>query len=320
MTAGEARQARLDAHNERLQDRSDRNDRAHPHVPTAHEQRIAVEDHRVAEQRTAGEQRAAGDTATAREVVLECKDLSIGYDKPILEHINLTISRGEIVAFLGGSGCGKSTLLRTIIGLHPPLAGEVSVFGQSMYELPLDARNRLLRRTGTAFQQDALFGSMTIEDNIALPLRELTKLPNPVICEMVRMRLALVGLPGMEHRMPGQLSGGQRKRAALARASILDPEIVFCDEPSAGLDPVVAAGIDETLLRFRAALGITLAVVTHELESIRTIADRAVMFSHGGIAAAGTIAELENSSDPEIYGFFHRVADTHPSPSRAAAT
>jgi len=305
---------------DRAQDRSDRHDRAHARPPTEAERQIADEQHRVAESRTAGEQRAAGDTDTAAEVLLECKGLSIGYDKPILQNVNLTIGRGEIVVLLGGSGCGKSTLLRTIIGLHPPLGGEVVVFGQSMYDLPLDERNRLLRRTGTAFQQDALFGSMTIEDNIALPLRELTKLPNPLICEMVRMRLALVGLPGMGHRMPGQLSGGQRKRAALARASILDPEIVFCDEPSAGLDPVVAAGIDETLLRFRAALGITLIVVTHELESIRTIADRAVMFAHGGIAAKGTIAELENSKDPEIYGFFHRVADKHPSPARAAAT
>jgi phospholipid/cholesterol/gamma-HCH transport system ATP-binding protein len=318
MTALEYHKARQ--REDRAQERSDREDRAHGHPPTEAEQALALEQHQIAESRTAGELRAAGGTDTARDVLLECKDLSIGYDKPILHHVNLTIGRGEIVVLLGGSGCGKSTLLRTIIGLHPPLGGEVVVFGHSMYDLPLDERNRLLRRTGTAFQQDALFGSMTIEDNIALPLRELTKLPNPLICEMVRMRLALVGLPGMEHRMPGQLSGGQRKRAALARASILDPEIVFCDEPSAGLDPVVAAGIDETLLRFRAALGITLVVVTHELESIRTIADRAVMFAHGGITAKGTIAELENSKDPEVYGFFHRVADKQSAPARAAAT
>jgi phospholipid/cholesterol/gamma-HCH transport system ATP-binding protein len=245
----------------------------------------------------------------AGEVLLECRDLSVGYDKPILEHIDLAIRRGEIVALLGGSGCGKSTLLRTIIGLLPPLAGEVVVFGKSMYELPPDERNQLLRRTGTAFQQDALFGSMSLEDNIALPLHELTKLPAAVIREMVRMRLALVGLPGLEQRMPTAISGGQRKRAALARASILDPELVFCDEPSAGLDPVVAAGMDETLLKFRSALGVTLVVVTHELESIRTIADRAVLFAHGGIRAAGTIDELSQSSDPEVFGFFHRVAD-----------
>lgn len=251
------------------------------------------------------------------DVLLECRDLSVGYDKPILEHVDLAITRGEIVALLGGSGCGKSTLLRTIIGLLPPLAGEVVVFGKSMYELPPDERSQLLRRTGTAFQQDALFGSMSLEDNIALPLHELTKLPAAVIREMVRMRLALVGLPGLEHRMPTAMSGGQRKRAALARASILDPELVFCDEPSAGLDPVVAAGMDETLLKFRSALGVTLIVVTHELESIRTIADRAVLFAHGGIRAAGTIDELSQDSDPEVFGFFHRVADKAAAPTSA---
>jgi len=258
--------------------------------------------------------------AADAEVILECRDVAVGYDRPILEHINLSIRRGEVVALLGGSGCGKSTLLRAIIGLHPPLAGEILVFGQSMYDASPDERNQLLRRTGTAFQQDALFGSMTLEDNIALPLRELTKLPSAVICEMVRMRLALVGLPGMSHRMPTAMSGGQRKRAALARASILDPELMFCDEPSAGLDPVVAAGIDETLLQFRAALGTSLVVVTHELESIRTIADRAVMFAHGKILAAGTIDELSSSDDPDVHGFFHRVADPSAATTGAASS
>jgi phospholipid/cholesterol/gamma-HCH transport system ATP-binding protein len=242
------------------------------------------------------------------DVLLECRDLAVGYDRPVLEHIDLRVGRGEIVVLLGGSGCGKSTLLRTIIGLLPPLAGEVRVFGQSIYDASPEDRNRLLGRTGTAFQQDALFGSMTIEDNVALPLRELTALPSAVICEMARMRLALVGLAGMERRMPAQMSGGQRKRAALARASILDPELMFCDEPSAGLDPVVAAGLDETILGFRKALGASLVVVTHELESIRAIADRAVMFAHGGIRAAGTIDELSGSRDPEVFGFFHRVS------------
>jgi phospholipid/cholesterol/gamma-HCH transport system ATP-binding protein len=259
-------------------------------------------------------------TTKSSEIILECRDLSVGYDKPILEHIDLQIERGEIVALLGGSGCGKSTLLRTIIGLLPPLAGEVLVFGQSMYGLSLDERNELLRRTGTAFQQDALFGSINLEDNIALPLRELTKLPAIVIDEMVRMRLSLVGLTGMAHRMPAEMSGGQRKRAALARASILDPELVFCDEPSAGLDPVIAAGIDEMLLRFRAALGITLVVVTHELESIRAIADRAVMFARGRIRAQGAIDELSDSEDPEVFGFFHRVAADPATTPRTATT
>jgi phospholipid/cholesterol/gamma-HCH transport system ATP-binding protein len=242
--------------------------------------------------------------------LVECRDLVVGYaGRPILEGIDLEIHAHEIVALLGASGSGKSTLMRTIIGLHPPLAGEVLLFGEPLYDLPLDERHRVLRRTGTAFQQDALFGSMSVGENVALPLCELTELPAPIRREMVRMRLALVGLAGMEEREPTSLSGGERKRAALARASILDPEVLFCDEPSAGLDPVVAASLDETLLGFRAALGATLVVVTHELESIRTIADRAVMFAHGSIAAAGTIAELEQSQDDDVYNFFHRVAD-----------
>ncbi len=242
--------------------------------------------------------------------LLECRGVSVGYnDKPVLRNVDLTVDRGEIVALLGGSGCGKSTLLRTITGLLPPLAGKVLLFGESIYDLPLEDRNVLLRRTGSAFQQDALFGSMSVRDNVALPLRELTAVPDPVVREMVRMRLGLVGLEGMEDRASPSLSGGQRKRAALARATILDPEIVFCDEPSAGLDPVVAAGIDGTILQFRTVLGISLVVVTHELESIRTIADRAIMFAHGGVHARGTIEELARSKDSEVFGFFNRVAD-----------
>ncbi len=242
--------------------------------------------------------------------IIECRGLSVGYeDKAVLENIDLTVDGGEIVALLGGSGSGKSTLLRCLIGLLPPLAGEVLVLGEPMYDLSPDDRSKLLRRTGTAFQQDALFGSMTVGENIALPLRELTQLPNAVIEEMVQLRLALVGLEGYAQRPPGSLSGGQRKRAALARASILDPDVMFCDEPSAGLDPAIAAAIDATLLQFRAALGITMVIVTHELASIETIADRAVMFGRKSVMARGTIAELKESKDEEVFNFFHRVAD-----------
>ena len=241
--------------------------------------------------------------------LVECRDLVVGYEgKPILEGVSFEINEGEIVALLGGSGCGKSTVLRTIIGLLPPLSGEVLLFGEPLYDIKLDERHRLLRRTGTAFQQDALFGSMSVGDNIALPLRELTDLPPSIIREMVRMRLALVGLAGMERRPSTSLSGGQRKRAALARATILDPALVFCDEPSAGLDPVIAAGIDETLLQMRSVLGITLVVVTHELASITTIADRAVMLANGSVHAEGTIDDLRASDDDEVFNFFHRVA------------
>jgi len=237
--------------------------------------------------------------------LVECRDLACGYDEPVLEHVDLTIEAGEIVALLGGSGCGKSTLLRTLTGLLPPLAGEVRLFGESLYELDVEARDLLLRRIGIAFQQDALFSSMTLEDNIALPLRELTHLPDAVVGEMVRMKLALVGLSGLEHRLPANVSGGQRKRAALARASILDPELIFCDEPTAGLDPIVAVGIDETLVKFRDALGCTIVVVSHELDTVKAIADRGIMLARGAIRASGTIDELVGSRDQAVYEFFH---------------
>jgi phospholipid/cholesterol/gamma-HCH transport system ATP-binding protein len=240
--------------------------------------------------------------------ILECRGLACGYDRPVLENIDLVIERGAITALLGGSGSGKTTLLKTIFGLLPPLAGEVRLFGEPLYELGRDERDALLRRTGTLFQQDALFGSMTVLDNVALPLRELTGLPAAVIQEMARMRLALVGLDGYGDRMPANLSGGQRKRAALARASVLDPELIFCDEPSAGLDPVIAAGIDDTLRKFRDVFGITILAVTHELESIRAIADRAIMLGDGRVIATGTIDELSASSEADVYNFFHRVA------------
>jgi len=241
--------------------------------------------------------------------LLECRGLSVGYDGPILEGVDLRVERGEILALLGGSGSGKSTLLRAFTGLLPPLAGEIRLFGEPLYRRSPRGRRRLLRRTGTAFQQDALFSSMSVEDNVALPLRELTDLPEPVIREMVEMRLAVVGMQGFGARAPANLSGGQRKRVALARASILDPELVFIDEPSAGLDPIVAASIDEALLAFRDALGITLLVVTHELESIRAIADRAVMLGRGSVLAEGTIDELSRSREDTVYHFFHRIPE-----------
>jgi phospholipid/cholesterol/gamma-HCH transport system ATP-binding protein len=240
--------------------------------------------------------------------LLQCVDVTVGYEKPVLKHLSLEIERSEIVALLGGSGCGKSTLLRTVCGLLPPISGEIRLFGQSFYDLDIEGRNAVLRRIGVAFQQDALFSSMTIEENVALPLRELTKLPGPVIREMVRMRLELVGIGNLAHRMPAQISGGQRKRAALARASILDPEIIFADEPTAGLDPIVAAEVDNTLVRFRDALGSTIVVVSHELESIRATADRCVMLAHGGVAAIGTIDELQHSRDEAVFQFFHARA------------
>lgn len=246
---------------------------------------------------------------TDADIVVACRGVSVGFDgDPVVRDVDLAVERGTILALLGSSGSGKSTLLRALTGLQPPLAGEVRVLGEELYALDDEARRDVLRRTGVSFQQDALFGAMTVLENVAMPARELTRLPEAVLYEMARIKLALVGLAGFEDRMPANLSGGQRKRAALARASILDPEVIFCDEPSAGLDPVVAAGIDDTLRRFRDALGVTLVVVTHELESIRAIADRAVMLGDGRVIAAGTVAELERSDREDVHNFFHRVA------------
>ena len=240
--------------------------------------------------------------------LLQCIDVSVGYERPVLQHLNVEIQQREIVALLGASGCGKSTLLRTVVGLVPPLEGEVRLFGESLYDLPQEQRNHLMRRIGVCFQQDALFSSMTIEENVALPLRELTKLPDPLIHEMVMMRLDLVGIADLAHRMPANVSGGQRKRAGLARASILDPEIIFCDEPTAGLDPMIAADVDATLVRFRDALGSSIVVVSHELQSIRATADRAIMLADGGVAAMGTIDELMHSREEAVFQFFHARA------------
>ncbi|MFB6262176.1 MAG: ABC transporter ATP-binding protein, partial [Bradymonadaceae bacterium] len=172
--------------------------------------------------------------------------------------------------------------------------------------LSSEESNDLYQRVGMMYQQGALFGSKTVFENCALPLKEHTDLPEPVIREMVRMKLELVGLKGLEDRLPSDISGGQAKRVALVRASIMEPEIVFADEPSAGLDPIAAAGLDHVLRRFRDLFGMTLVVVTHELESIKILADRVIMLGDGEIRARGTVEELFDSEVDEVRGFFHR--------------
>jgi phospholipid/cholesterol/gamma-HCH transport system ATP-binding protein len=244
-----------------------------------------------------------------RDVLVRCENLVCGYgDTPVLEDINCEIERGEIVALLGGSGSGKSTLLKTMVGLLPPLSGTVEILGQDPYALEDEARSNLMRRIGMMFQHGALFGSDTVYDNIALPAKEHTDLPEPVIREMVRQKLSLVGLEGLENRLPSDISGGQRKRVALVRASILDPDIVFADEPSAGLDPIVAAGVDHVLRQFQDLFDMTMIVVTHVLESVEVVADRVLMLADGGIIADGSFDELYESDDKEVHDFFHRQA------------
>ncbi len=241
------------------------------------------------------------------EIVVEVRNMNAGYGQTqILHDISFTLRRGEILCLIGGSGCGKSTVIRTLVGLLKPWSGQVSVFGEDPSALEEKARIPFLRRIGMLFQNGALLGSMTVGDNVALPYKEHTSLPDPVIRRIVEAKLSMVGLPGTEMLMPSELSGGMRKRASLSRAMAMDPDLLLCDEPSAGLDPIVAAGIDHTLRHLQRTLGTTMLVVTHELPSVAIIADRVVMLDTGHVLADGTVEELRNSDDLKVRNFFAR--------------
>jgi phospholipid/cholesterol/gamma-HCH transport system ATP-binding protein len=246
---------------------------------------------------------------------LECHDLSCGYaEAPVLRNVSLLVAPAEIVTVLGGSGAGKSTLLKTAIGLLRPVAGTVQLFGSPLYRSDGELRSSLLLKVGVVFQRDALFGSMTLLENLLMPLRELTRLPAELARELARAKLALVHLGSLQNRMPSEISGGQSKRVALARATMLDPSLLLCDEPTSGLDPVAAGQIDNTLLRFRDALGVAIVAVTHDVASVRTIADRVVLLGDGSIYAQGTVSELELDRRPLVYDFFHRLSAGHVDP------
>jgi len=244
---------------------------------------------------------------SARAPILELCQLTCGYQgEPVLSSVDLAVERGEIMALIGPSGCGKTTLLRTIVGLTPPLDGQVLLFGADLYQEAPERRAELLGRTGLVFQKNALFDSLSVFDNVCLPARELTELPDVLVREMAWHRLRLFGLDELAHRRPSDISGGQQKRVALARASLLDPEIVFCDEPTAGLDPLVSAVIDGALRRFCDALGSTVIAVTHDLASVHSIADRVLLLSGGQVRASGRPDQLAASRDPEVHAFWHR--------------
>jgi len=210
---------------------------------------------------------------------------------------------------MGGSGSGKSTLVRTLIGLEKPSAGHVSIMGKDVAAIGEAELDEVRKKIGMSFQGGALFGSMTVGENVGLPLREHTKLEDSTIEIMVRLKLEQVGLEGFEYYMPSQLSGGMRKRAAVARALAMDPEILFFDEPSAGLDPIIAAGIDQLILELRRAFHMTILVVTHELASAFLIANRIVLIDRGNILAIGTTAEMQSSSEPRVRQFLDRVPE-----------
>jgi phospholipid/cholesterol/gamma-HCH transport system ATP-binding protein len=231
--------------------------------------------------------------------------------RTIFRDVSFVVETGEVFVILGGSGCGKSTVLRQIVGLQKPSAGRVRVLGQDMYAGDAETHGAALRRIGVMFQAGALFGSMTLLENVTLPLEMYTALPREAREAVARAKLAQVGLADAARLMPAEISGGMAKRAAIARAMALDPPIVFLDEPSAGLDPITSAGLDALILDLRRKIGTTFVVVTHELASILAIADRCVMLDSAaqGVIASGDPRRLrEESTNPTVRAFFHREA------------
>jgi phospholipid/cholesterol/gamma-HCH transport system ATP-binding protein len=252
-----------------------------------------------------------------RDVVVEVSDVTSGYgDQVVLRDVSMKVRRGEIMVILGGSGCGKSTLLKHLIGLQRPTAGTIKVLGVDVTKANDRELEDLYRQIGIVYQSGALFGSLSVAENVALPLLEHTTLDRKIIDISVRMKLGLVNLSGFEGRLPGQLSGGQMKRVAFARAIAMDPQILFCDEPSAGLDPRIGRGLDDLIRNLNAAFNMAIVVVTHEMESVRLIADQITMLAPmpGGarVVFQGTYEELTKSDDPAVRDFVARAPLTEP--------
>ena len=243
--------------------------------------------------------------------VIEVRDLVTHYGpREILHGVNVDIVEGEIMVIMGGSGSGKSTFLRHLMALQRPTSGVIKILGEDVWSLPQKKLFELRKKLGVTFQGGALFSSMTVGENIMLPLYEHTGLDRMTMEIMARMKLEVVELGGFEKLMPSELSGGMIKRAAFARAMVMDPRIMFCDEPSAGLDPAVASALDELILRLRDAMGMSIVVVTHELDSAFKIADRVTILDRGHILMIGTVEEIRNSDNERIYNLLNRVPDS----------
>jgi phospholipid/cholesterol/gamma-HCH transport system ATP-binding protein len=240
-------------------------------------------------------------------IVIKIQDLVTHYGpREILHGVNVDVREGEILVIMGGSGSGKSTLLNTLLGLVHPTSGSVKILGQEFHRITDVEQTKLRQKMGVAFQGGALFSSLNVLENIILPLREHTKLDLNTMRIMARLKMQVVNMSGFEHLMPSELSGGMIKRAAFARAIVMDPKILFCDEPSAGLDPIVASAIDELILNLRDAMGMSIVVVTHELESAFRIADRICVLDKGHILMIGTVAEVRASKNERIQNLLNR--------------
>src|SRR2546425_2209885 len=250
------------------------------------------------------------NAAMQSEATISLRDLRVSYgEREILHGISFDVVHGETLVILGGSGSGKSTLLRTLVGLERPSSGEIWLKGKNIAAISAEEMDEIRKKIGMSFQGGALFGSMTVGENVALPLREHTKLEESTIEIILRLKLDQVGLSGFENYMPSQLSGGMKKRAAVARALAMDPEILFFDEPSAGLDPIIAAGVDQLILELKQAFHMTIIVVTHELASAFLIADRMVLIDKGNVVAIGSKEEMRSSTHPRVRQFLDRIPE-----------
>lgn len=244
---------------------------------------------------------------SAREVIIAVRGLKNQFGAQVVhENLDLDVYRGEVLGIVGGSGTGKSVLLRSIVGLNRPRAGEISVFGQVLSRLPLDERRQVERRWGVLFQDGALFSSLTVAQNIQVAMREHLHMPQKLMDELAALKIALVGLPANAGaKFPSELSGGMRKRAGLARALALDPEIVFLDEPTAGLDPIGAAAFDDLIKQLQHTLGLTVFLVTHDLDTLNAICDRIAVLAEKRVLVAGSMADMMRETHPWIREYFH---------------